>query len=174
VFEILSLRSGNRSKISGLIHQNPGIHLRGLQRKLGVSFNSVRYNTEKLVHSGEVVCEKGVGYSRFFPPGMSEKDRLIYSISRNKTTFKILAELSDQAMLTNKDLTVRTGFAKSTVSEHVHLLLGANLVKLTLSEEGNFKVELQDREYVKCVVGAISLADLQNDVVQNYVDLWDF
>jgi predicted transcriptional regulator len=148
--------------------------LRELQRQLGVSFNSIRYHTEKLVHSGEIVCEKGIGYSRFYPPGMSEKDRLLYSVSRNNTTFKIMAELTSQVMLTNKELTVKTGFAKSTVSEHVHHLLESNLVKLTLSDEGNFKVELRDREHVKIIVDGINQINLQNDVVQNFVELWDF
>jgi predicted transcriptional regulator len=170
----LSLSADNKAKISGLIHDNPGIHLRELQRKLGVSFNSIRYNTEKMVGSGEIVCEKGPGYSRFYPLGMPEKSRLVYSVSRNKTTFKILRELTDQGMLTNKELAARTGFAKSTVSEHVHLLLGLNMVKLTLSLEGNFKVELQDREFVQSIVNKLNQAALRNDVVQNFVELWDF
>ena len=170
----MSIRSDNRSKISSLIHRNPGIHLRELERKLGVSFNSIRYNTEKMVLSGEIICEKGPGYSRFYPLGMSERARLVYSVSRNKTTFKILTELTTQMMLTNKELAARTGFAKSTVSEHVHFLLGVNLVKLTLSGEGNFKVELQDREFVKSVVDELNQVNLRNDVVQNFVDLWDF
>ena len=105
---------------------------------------------------------------------MSEKDRLLYSVSRNNTTFKIMAELTSQVMLTNKELTVKTGFAKSTVSEHVHHLLEANLVKLTLSDEGNFKVELRDREHIKIIVDGINQINLQNDVVQNFVELWDF
>jgi predicted transcriptional regulator len=168
---VLSLKSENRTKISGLIRQYPGIHLRELQRALGVSFNSIRYNTEKMALSGEIVCEKDLGYSRFYPPGMSEKERLLYSLSRNKATFKILQELANDTMLTNKELAARTGFAKSTVSEHVHHLLGVNLVKLTLSEEGNFKVELQERELVRHVIDQMKQ---QKDVVQNFVELWDF
>jgi len=127
-----------------------------------------------MVLSGEIICEKGPGYSRFYPLGMSERARLVYSVSRNKTTFKILTELTTQMMLTNKELAAKTGFAKSTVSEHVHFLLGVNLVKLTLSGEGNFKVELQDREFVKSVVDELNQVNLRNDVVQNFVDLWDF
>jgi predicted transcriptional regulator len=171
----LSIKSGNKSKIFGLIHQNPGIHLREIQRALGVSFNSIRYNTEKLTQSGEIDCEKGSGYSRFYPLGMSDRDKQLYSFSRNKTTFKILVELSNEFLLTNKELAARTGLAKSTVSEHIHQLLSASLVRLTLSDEGNFKVELQDRERVKTLIdGIVGQQDIQNDLVQNFVDLWDF
>jgi predicted transcriptional regulator len=168
------MRSENRSKIFGLICQNPGIHLREMQRALGVSFNSIRYNTEKMTSSGEIICEKSTGYSRFYPPDMSEKDRQFYSVSRNKTTFKILAELSTEPLLSNKELVARTGFAKSTISEHVHELLSANLVKLTLSEEGNFKVELQERERVRSLMAGINQSRQNDDVVQNFVELWDF
>ncbi len=124
--------------------------------------------------SGEIVCEKGPGYSRFYPLGMPERVRLVYSVSRNKTIFKILSELTTQIMLSNKELSSRTGFAKSTISEHVHFLLSVNLVKLTLSVEGNFKVELQDRELVKSIIDELNQAALKNDVVQNFVELWDF
>jgi len=170
----LSLRSSNRSRILGLICQSPGIHLRELQRSLGVSFNAIRYNTEKMTHSGEIVCEKSSGYSRFYPPGTTEKDKVIYCMSRNRTTFKILLELGNSGLLTNKELSERTGFAKSTVSEHVHQLLSANLVRLTLSEEGNFKVELHKIEYVRLLIDSIRLANQRKDVVENFADLWDF
>jgi predicted transcriptional regulator len=170
----MSLRSDNRSKILGLVCRNPGIHLRELQRSLGVSFNSIRYNTEKMSVSGEIVCEKSSGYSRFYPPNTSEKDRIIYSLSRSKTTFKILIELGAMGLLSNKQLTERTGYAKSTVSEHVHELLSANLVKLTLSEDGNFKVELQNREHVQSVLAGIEQDYQKKDIVENFADLWDF
>jgi predicted transcriptional regulator len=170
----LSMRPDNRSRILGLICQSPGIHLRELQRSLGVSFNAIRYNTEKMCHSGEITCEKSSGYSRFYPPGTSEEERLVYSLSRNKITFKILFELGNSGLLTNKELAERTCFAKSTISEHVHELLSANLVKFTLSEEGNFKVELQNREYIWSIIRNIRQADERKDVVENFVDLWDF
>src|SRR5579872_6710598 len=98
----MSLRSESRSRISGLVRQNPGIHLRELQRILGVSFNSIRYNTERMANSGEIICEKDVGYSRFYPLGMPKSERALYSVSRNRTSFKILIELSKAALLTNK------------------------------------------------------------------------
>ena len=170
----LSLRIDNRSRILGLVCQNPGIHLRELQRSLGVSFNAIRYNTEKMSHSGEIACEKSSGYTRFYPPDISERDRMVYSLSRNSTTFKIMLELGTSGQLTNKELAERTGFAKSTISEHVHELMGANLVRLTLSEEGNFKVEFQNKEQIQLIICNIQQANQKKDVVENFANLWDF
>jgi len=169
----LSLRTDNRSRILGLVCQNPGIHLRELQRSLGVSFNAIRYNTEKMSHSGEIVCEKSSGYTRFYPPDTSERDKLVYSLSRNHVTFRIMLELSS-GQLTNKELVDRTGFAKSTISEHVHELMAANLVRLTLSEEGNFKAEFQNFEQIQLIITKIRQADQKKDMVENFANLWDF
>jgi len=169
----LIARDDSRSRIIKVISIYPGIHLRELQRALGVSFNSVRYNTEKLAESGEINCEKTKGYSRFFPPGIREKDRVFYSFARNKTTFRILQELTKEPLISSKSLSEKTGFAKSTVSEHVHHLLNGNFVRMTLSNEGNFKVELLDREYVGRLVSA-ELKLRENDIIGNFVDLWDF
>ena len=164
----------SRSKIVKLVSLYPGIHLRELQRAVGVSFNSIRYNTEKLSRSGEIICEKTKGYSRLYPLGTSDQDKVIYSLIQNKTTRRIIEELTKEPLFTNKELTEKTGFAKSTVSEHIHQLLSANLVRLTLSDQGNFKVELQDREHIESLLGRARQFSLDNDVVGNFADLWDF
>jgi len=163
----------SRSKIVQLISLFPGIHLRELQRALGVSFNSVRYNTRKLADRGEINCEKTRGHSRFFPVGMTEKDKLLYSCMRNNTTLKLLQILTWEPQVSSKTLSEATGYAKSTVSEHVHHLIDLNLARITLSLEGNFKVELLERERVAELVSS-ELKAHDRDIVGNFADLWDF
>jgi predicted transcriptional regulator len=170
----LSTRIDNRSRILRLVATHPGIHLRELQRALGISFNSIRYNTEKLSESGEIVCEKTKGYSRFYPPGLATEDRVVYSMIQNKTTLKILQNLCETPLVSNKELTEKTGFAKSTVSEHVHELLSAGIVRLTLSDQGNFKVELQNKARVLSILRAAELFSKENGIVDSYTKLWDF
>jgi len=84
-----------------------------------------------------------------------------------------MLELSS-GQLTNKELVDRTGFAKSTISEHVHELMAANLVRLTLSEEGNFKAEFQNFEQIQLIITKIRQADQKKDMVENFANLWDF
>lgn len=164
----------NKAKIVKLVSLRPGIHLRELQRVLGLSFNSVRYNAERLSESGEIYCEKTKGFARLYPSGTPEQDRIIYSLIQNKTTKKLLEELTKEPALTNKELTERTGLAKSTVSEHVHALMKPQLVRMILSEEGNFKVELQEQERVKNILVKDREISLNKDIVANFADLWDF
>ncbi|MDA4111693.1 MAG: winged helix-turn-helix domain-containing protein, partial [Thaumarchaeota archaeon] len=92
---------------------------------------------------------------------------------RNKTTFRILQELTKESLVSSKTLSEKTGLAKSTISEHVHHLLRENFVQIVLSSEGNFKVELLDREHFKDLLSS-GLRLRNNDVVENFADLWDF
>ena len=163
----------SRSKIIRLISLFPGIHLRELQRSLGLSFNSVRYNTQKLAENGEINCKKTKGHSRFFPVGMTEKDKLLYSCMRNDTTFKLLRVLTREPQVSSKTLSEVTGYAKSTISEHVHHLIDLNLARITLSQEGNFKVELLDRERTADLISSEQKVR-DRDLVGNFADLWDF
>ncbi len=163
----------SRSRIVKLISLHPGMHLRELERRLGLSFNSVRYNTHRLAQTGEIHCEKTKGHSRFFPPGMQDRDRLFYTCARNNTTFKILQVLTAEPQVSCKVLSEVTGYAKSTISEHIHYLIDVDMVHITLSNEGNFKVELLDRERTSALVSA-ELASRQADVVEKFADLWDF
>ena len=54
--------------------------------------------------------------------------------------------LTNEPQVSSKTLSEVTGYAKSTISEHVHHLIDLNLARITLSKEGNFKVELLERD----------------------------
>ncbi len=166
-------RDANRTRIVKLVSICPGIHLREIQRALGLSFNAIRYNTQRLVKSGEISCEKTTGHSRFFLPSTQQEYRIFYICVRNDTTFRILQALTEMPLISSKDLAEHTGFAKSTISEHIHDLLSHNLVRITLSDEGNFKVELLNRERIGPLV-ASEMQMRESGIVANFVDLWDF
>ncbi|MGI0090411.1 MAG: winged helix-turn-helix transcriptional regulator [Nitrososphaerales archaeon] len=171
------MQTGNKARILKLVSLFPGIHLRQVQRSLRISFNSVRYNVEQLMRRGDILCDKRNGYSRLYPVGTNEKDMIAYSLIRNKTTKKILLELCSACLATNKELSEKTGFARSTTSEHIHKLVEAGLVRLTLSDEGNFKAELEDPSCIQPLLernSQESLSSLGSDLVESFEDLWDF
>jgi len=170
----LSLRSENSTKVLQLISAMPGIHLHEIQRILGVSLSSVRYSAEQLARSGRILCDRTTGYSRFYPVTISEKDRVLYSLIRNKTTRRILSELVHEAELTNKELTERTGLAKSTVSVHLHKLLQTNVAHLILSDKGDFRIQMEDADYVGSLLSKSEDFSRLRSMVTNYTDLWSF
>jgi predicted transcriptional regulator len=170
----LSLRSENRVKIFRTISLRPGIHLHELQRVLGVSLGSIRYNVEELTRSGRILRDTSTGYSRLYPIGLTDRDRVVYSLIENKTTRIILSELIMEGSATNKKLTEKTGFAKSTVSEHVHKLLQASIAKLMLSDKGEFRVQVDNPDYIRSLLSISEDSLPRKDLIENYTDLWDF
>ena len=168
-----STRSVNRARILDIVAEFPGIHLREIERKLGVSFNSARYHANELLKSGELVCEKQNNHSRLYPAGTTHEYRVLYSLVRDDADRKILIELCRES-LSNKEISERTGLAKSTVSEHVQKLLALDLVKFTFSKGGSFSVELQKRDKIESIL-LLKKRDRTSDVlVRNFTELWDF
>ncbi len=113
------------SRIKLLIASLPGVHLRQIQRILGLSFSSVRYNVDVLKRNGEVLVWSESGRSRLFDPTISERERVLYSHLRNRISRKILRAIAQDGKLTNRQLSKMTGFAKSTLSECVCRLVEA-------------------------------------------------
>jgi len=170
----LSFRSENSAKVLHLISVMPGIHLHEIQRILGVSLSSVRYSVERLARSGRILRDRTTGYSRFYPVTISEKERVVYSLIRNRTTRKILYELTQGSGSTNKELAEKIGLAKSTVSMHVHKLLQTNVAHLVLSEKGDFRIRIEDAEYVRKLLLKSEEFSKLSTMIANYTDLWNF
>jgi predicted transcriptional regulator len=166
--------SSNKSSILEIVALVPGIHLREVARALGVSLNTVRYHVQILSKTGLISCSNEGGYSRLFPAGTSSDQKSIYCIMRNRTARKILAVLAKEGGLTNKKICQLTGLAKSTVSEHVQTFLVNHLVNLQTSDYGGPVIGLVEPDLVRGIILSQSEKAKRIDLVENYVDLWDF
>jgi predicted transcriptional regulator len=169
----LETQSRNRDKIRFLISLMPGVHLRQVQRLTGMSFSSTRYHVEKLRETGDIVREEDGGYSRLFPPGATPHERMIFSLIRSDTNRRIIACLSQQSRLSNKQVADLTHLAKSTISQHLALLTNVGVVELARSEAGETVYKLKEPERIR------SLLRNQKDTFLSkasgrFIDLWDF
>lgn len=153
-----------------IVYLAPGIHLRALQRLLGVSFTSTRYNVDKLCQSGAVITKKDGGYTRLYPIGTEEVEMKVYSRLRNETTKSILEALaeSDEA-LTNKQLAEITHLAKSTMSEKLRGLVDMGLIKVVGVGRG---YSLADGLNVAELISKAK--NLHYSATDRFIDLWDF
>lgn len=169
----LSFTNSNKLRIKGLIYLLPGIHLRQLQRMLGLSFHSTRYHVQSLSGSGEILRRQEGRYSRLYPSLTCENDLALYSIMRNKTARIILKALTSGEALSNKELTEKTGLAKSTVSEHIQSLLDDRVVRVSLSPKGRVMYEVREPAKVSRLVN-----DAERTIMlmatERFVELWDF
>lgn len=167
------MSSSNRTRIRSLIFVLPGVHMRQVQRILGLSFSSVRYNVDTLRKSREIQDWSQSGRSRLFPPEVSESDRVVYSQLRNHSSRKILRAFVHKDKLTNSELAKITGFAKSTLSETIHRLLEAGLLTTSFSAGGRVAYQLRDPTRVVPMIRDADRTVLE-EATERFIQLWDF
>ena len=169
----VSLQRSNRSRIKFLISSLPGVHLRQIQRILGLSFSSVRYNVDALKRDGEVLDWNESGRSRLFPPAVTDYEKVVYSHLRNRVSRKVLRAIAREGKLTNRQLSELTGFAKSTLSECIHRLLEAELVRASFSQDGRVAYQLRESQVMLSMLETADHSVLE-EASDRFIQLWDF
>jgi predicted transcriptional regulator len=163
----------SKIRIRLLVSLLPGLHLRELQRLLGMSFNSTRYHVDKLTASGEIVRIEEGGYSRLYPIGTSEPDKALFSAIRRPTDRQILATMIKTTRVSHRELCTLAGFAKSTVSEHLGRLVEIGVVVGRRSSESTVEYELTDPSRVEALINT-QKTTLVRKASDRFIDLWDF
>jgi DNA-binding transcriptional ArsR family regulator len=138
-----------------------------------MSFNSTRYHVDKLTKAGEIVRVEEGGYSRLYPKGTSEEERMFFAVVRAETDRKILSSLAVDSILSSKQLCDQTSLAKSTVSEHLALLVRMGVVKTRQIGETSVSYELQQPERIRLLLERLN-PSLRRKAADRFVDLWDF
>src|SRR2546425_2138273 len=167
------MRRDGRVRVKLIISVLPGVHLRQLQRLLGVSFNSTRYHVERMAKIGEIVRVEDGGHSRLYPPGLSDREKDVCSLIRGGTDRRILARLVMESGLSNKQLCDLTGLAKSTVSEHLAHQIQLGIVVTRRTIENGIVYDLEDPIRIRSLLGKQSPALLKK-ATDRFVDLWNF
>src|SRR2546428_6817051 len=163
----------SRVRVKLIVFLSPGVHLRELQRLLGMSFNSTRYLVDKLTKAGEIVRVEEGGYSRLYPSGTSEAERTLFAVVRAETDRKILSSLLTDLILSNKRLSEQTGLAKSTISEHLAELVRMGIVKTLQIDETSLAYELEQPETIPLLLKSLNHS-LRSKATDRLIDPWDF
>lgn len=162
----------SRIRIKQLVWLRPGVHLRELQRLLGSSFSSTRYNVDKLAENGEISRFDAYGYSRLYPPGLAENERKLLSALRRGSDSKILLSLLYEKRLSQKRLCEITRLAKSTVSERLAFLIRDNVIQSVKDPTGKMWFSLIDSALLNRLLQ--QNAGLIAKATARFVELWDF
>jgi predicted transcriptional regulator len=163
----------NGSRIKLLISTFPGVHMRQIQRILGLSFSSVRYNVDALAKNGEVFVLSEGGRSHLFAPTITEHERLLYSHLRSRTSRRILRAIAKDGKLTNRQLLEITGFAKSTLSECIRRLLDAKILITAFSPDARVAYDLREPDILLPILSAHDRTVL-DEAAERFTQLWDF
>ncbi len=161
-----------RHRVHQSIRKYAGIHVRGIERQLGVSAPLVQYHLKKLVEAGYVEAKEQSGYTRYYPTAKSQAvtvtdaDLPILGTLREAVPLHIALILLDHGPQTNGQLAQRLGLAKSTTSYHLAKLAQVGIV---VRAGDSTAIELADAEGVHRILLA---HEPTPDLLDAFADLW--
>jgi predicted transcriptional regulator len=175
--ELLELET--RRTIYNLVLSQPGLHLREIQRQLGMHVNLVEYHLHHLIASELVVDVHQGGYNRFFAaqaPGegsnvdrLTSQDKRILGMMRQPMPLRIMVYLLAAATAQHKDVCAHLGCAPSTLTYHMKKLVKARIVIQMSAGEGK-GYHLSDRRGVARLLMLYRPAPF--DQVDAFTELW--
>lgn len=130
---------GPRSDILACVTSFPGIHLRDVERRTGLSLGHVLYHLDRLERMGVVVSARDNGFRRFYASrhvGRGEK-RYLAALRHEVPRRLVLRLLERPGPRTHKELQEELGVAGSTLSFHLQRLLTSGVLVRTRSGASN-------------------------------------
>ncbi|HET6405835.1 MAG TPA: ArsR family transcriptional regulator [Candidatus Thermoplasmatota archaeon] len=161
-----------RQRVYDAVRRYPGIHLREIERQIGVSAPLAQYHLRKLAEEGFVEVHEQGGYARHYPTdkgksaSVTPRDLPIVGLLREEVPLHIALLLLDRGAMTHAELVEALGVAKSTVSYHLAKLAEADVVE----RAGDAKLRLKDRERVYRLLLAYRPTPT---LVDAFADLWE-
>ena len=175
--ELLELET--RRTIYNLVLSQPGLHLREIQRQLGMHVNLVEYHLHQLVASELVMSVQQEGYNRFFPaqaPGsgsrvdrLTSQEKRVLGLMRQPMPLRIMIYLLATGTALHKDICDHLGCAPSTLTYHMKKMVRGNVVVQTTAGEGK-GYRLADRRSVARLLMLYKPAPF--DQVDAFSELW--
>ena len=133
-----TLNLESRKQTFDAIVDNPGIHLRELERKVDIPLGTIRYHIRVLEKRQLIIIRTEGKYKRYYAKGeidRSDKDRL--AVLRKELPRTIILFLMEFPGSTHSDLTEAIAVAPSTMSYHLKRLVKDNIIE---KEKGKYRV----------------------------------
>src|SRR5256885_12170571 len=121
----------SRERVLALVAAQPGLHLRELPRRLGLSLRSVRYHLESLEEHDLVSPHRSGRFARWFAAGaFSMEDQTLISALRVRGQRMILSELLEKGPMRFAALERGTGLSSATLVQYLRRLSSAALFEV--------------------------------------------
>lgn len=162
-----------RKRVYDAVRRYPGLHIRGLERNLGISAPLVQYHLRKLVEEGFVEGHEQGGYMRYYPTSKGKSasvtgpDVPIVGLLREEVPLHVVLLFLDHGELAHGEIVAHLGVAKSTASYHLAKLAEAGVVERV---PGSTKLRLVDRERIYRLLLAYTPTP---DLLDAFADLWE-
>ncbi len=139
------------TQIFQVIEKNPGIKFREIMRETGMKNGVLEYYAAKLEKEGTVKIERSPGQTRFYPPGVSDEDKLLIKNLRQETPKQILAALLQYETLSFSEIVEKIQKSPATVSFYLSQVTKDDIVESVLV---NFKKKysVKDKEKLQTII----------------------
>lgn len=130
VSQIIGKLEGTPAKLLRFIHDNPGCHLRRVQREIDISMGNLQYQLDKLEKMGRVTSTKRGLYRYYFPAGVfKEREKEILEALTHENARKILMFIIEQKNPTQMDIVQNVRVSARSVGWHVGHLINLGIIK---------------------------------------------
>ena len=124
------LNQSTRMQIYTLVKNNPGIHFRGICKKLGLPVGVVQYHLGLLIRAGLLSVHRDRRYRRYFESKrFGETEMKVISLLRHETAGKILAILSGRGSVLHKDLASKLDISSQALTWQMNRLRKMGLIE---------------------------------------------
>ncbi|MCI4371147.1 MAG: winged helix-turn-helix transcriptional regulator [Thermoplasmata archaeon] len=155
----------SRDRILALVVQQPGLHLRELPRRLGISLRAVRYNLDALADEDLVVSQRSGRFERWFSAGsFSSEERELISALRVRGQRAILTVLLHGGASRFVELQAQTGLSSATVAHYLDRLVESGLVEL--AADRSYRLRDADATRMRLTLYRERFPDLLADAAQ--------
>lgn len=161
-----------RKRVFDAIKENPGIHMRGLERKTGIPMGTLRYHLRYL-EKHDMISEKRSGRLVTYYPTASgfsvdAQDKKYLAILRQEIPRLIVLHLMMHPHTSHRDLKPHFMISPSTLSYHLKKLLDSGIIMK--DTEGLYYVTDEDRVAKVLITYRQSFVDA---MVDSFVRFWE-
>ncbi|MDE1769523.1 MAG: winged helix-turn-helix transcriptional regulator [Thaumarchaeota archaeon] len=124
----------NSDKILQYVVDNPGAHLRQIQRALDIPLGTLRHHLEALEKNEKITSEKNILFRYYFATGfLIQNDRNALKILHNETAREILLHLLEKKTVHQNELVGNIGITAPSVNWHMQRLSSLGIASISKS-----------------------------------------
>ena len=142
-----------RKRVYDLVVQNPGVHLREIERRTNLPLGVVRYHRDRLQREDLIYHQEDRYFKRFFP-----KDKLpnapadTFAVLRQESLRRIVLHLLNNPGSTHQTLMNVLNLPASTLSTYLSILVKKNVVRREKKGKENLYTVTDEESVMKVLI----------------------
>ncbi|MFA5313331.1 MAG: winged helix-turn-helix transcriptional regulator [Methanomassiliicoccales archaeon] len=159
----------NRRLIFEHIRENPGTHIREMERDLKLSIGVLTYHLDQLENARLIRSEGENRRGYFKADDFTHADRRFISILRSKRVEQIVVVLLEKESVSFRELKERLDISNSTLSYHMSRLVRSEIATMMkVNREKYYRLIDKDS-----VLAALVTIEKTEDPVGAFIEIWD-